>query len=148
MIEDTVNKNIMKSTQEVNRLLGEETIAKASNDKEVTELELEDLTDDVGAVPSNATIDEVINATIDEVIDLTEKQSQEISELNETVGNSKDANLMRLRNTHSDLKKEFNKLTESHKKETETLRKDKMRLEEELRISVYENRNKDDEKTT
>ena len=37
---------------------------------------------------------------------------------------------------------------DSHKKETETLRKDKIRLDEELRIAVIENRNKSDEKTT
>ena len=73
---------------------------------------------------------------------------KEITDIKATLDNSDDVNLMRLRKAHSALKKEFTKAAENHKKETETIRKDKKRLEEELRTATIENRNQDEGKTT
>ena len=49
---------------------------------------------------------------------------------------------------HSDLKRDVQKLNESHRKETESLMKEKINLEEELRTATLENKNKQDEKAT
>ena len=77
---------------------------------------------------------------LDETIREHEKFRNEVNE------NSEDVNLLMLRKLHSDLKKEVIKLNETHKKETESLRKDKKRLDDELRTAVIENRNSDDGK--
>ena len=62
--------------------------------------------------------------------------------------NSEDINLLRLRKTHAELKKDFNKLNDSHKKETEAIKKDRKMLEDELRTATLENININAEQTT
>lgn len=86
-----------------------------------------------------------LKAKIGEFDESKKDHAKFVKEVND---NSEDINLMRLRKTHAELKKEYNKLSESHKKEVDVVKKDKKRLEEELRVATLENRNVIDGQTT
>ena len=63
-----------------------------------------------------------LKAKIGEFDESKKDHAKFVKEVND---NSEDINLMRLRKTHAELKKEYNKLSESNKKEVNVVKKDK-----------------------
>ena len=74
-------------------------------------------------VSTETTLENKVKET-NEAKKILEKEVEELKK------SSDDVNLMRLRKAHSELKKEYEKSEEAHRKGNESLRKEKIKLEE------------------